>query len=1041
MARVEARRKELADARAAKATGKTRPMTMEEARIIRLEKSKAIQKERRRIEAEQRVQEEAEAAKAAQTQETEVVDLSGTLEYLKRLEREKHTAEQRAGQLAREKIKEALSRKAEEPVLEPTQGSPKRPRQEEEDDIEDIQADPIPPSPISIPPAPPSSPITPFPPASTPQTPPFPSPLDIPLLPPAPTSPQQQHPSAETTQTLAPITQDTSQPMEASPEKETAQPMHKADEEKQLEGEQHQQEKVDVPILLVQDEEPSSQEAILEVKSFDYTVLLQTLTRQFQCQQVVAKETEIQRTRANQAEEEMANLRTALELSQLTRKEAQNHELIKNDKKMKEQLKHEDARYQKLNASYNTVKNTLTALLQNQEPAAEAPSTSDSAALNTLPALQAELQTEKLQRQLLVSGFMSQTAQHEAKVKQLEEELAKAKANLAAVGSLASASQFQQAETHEPIQPSQLPEMPEIQGMEEEEQQRPAPGALDIREEIEQELEDLPEGPAKEYLLYEKKVMQSAALAFLQPEEQVKDFGTDFLPLPLMRHEAILWKEKVRPAVQRNEDGGYEGIALTTEEAKTLIEDHPRWRRKWLSERPRDLTNFHNTPQSLQIDPTYCPVPRRRTWAEFQKWRGKNKALLNYPVLSAQEPPTVNYVVNTLNTTIQLLREVPDIACQMLVKIARMIVTCIQVFKDTEDDDHHWNLFLEGSTKKQMARLRVRACALVNTRKSPGLQELKSMLSGGAQARWGNNMGYVILPVPLLADENPLNYVHKAKSIIDKKKLSLGAAFSYASGKFLISLIGSKVPKRLTYNCTSHTTLAFSNIFGPLEEIQFFGHPVTHIIPTVAGQPQALCVHVQSYMGKVTLVVSSAKDIIPDPERLCQYMVCALEDMKKMLPARKEDDQRRQQVVLALHVGKVQEETRVGVHKDAAGIALPHPSLPCSNFSSKCVSGHRTVKLWVKKVCSNRDFSLISLLSRQMPSYRLGVHGPNADINALCIDPQHASQEHDFFVVLHGMLQEMPEVTKLHLVLDAHVPLLKFKFQGISVDLLYAGFG
>ncbi|MCO5548574.1 hypothetical protein L7F22_002034 [Adiantum nelumboides] len=382
--------------------------------------------------------------------------------------------------------------------------------------------------------------------------------------------------------------------------------------------------------------------------------------------------------------------------SQLTRKEAQNHELIKNDKKIKEQLKNKDARFQKLNASYNTIKNTLIALLQNQEPAVEAPSTFDSAALNTLAALQAELQTKKLQRQLLVSGFMSQTAQHEAKVKQLEEELAKAKAELAAVGSLASTSHIQQAETHVPIQPPQLPEMPEFQGIEEEEQQRPAPGALDIREEIEQEIEDFLEGPAKEYLMYEKKVMQLAALAFLQPEEQIKDFGTDFLPLPLMRHEAILWKEKMRPALQRNKDGGYEGISLTTEEAKTLIKDHPRWRRKWLIERPRDLTNFHNTPQSLQIDPTYFPVLRQRTWAEFQKWRGKNKALLNYPVLSAQEPPTVNYVVNTLNTTIQMLREVPDISCQMLVKIARMIVTCIQVFKDTEDDDHPWNLFLEG---------------------------------------------------------------------------------------------------------------------------------------------------------------------------------------------------------------------------------------------------------------------------------------------------------------------------------------------------------
>ncbi|MCO5563266.1 hypothetical protein L7F22_016903 [Adiantum nelumboides] len=544
MARVEARRKELVDARAAKAAGKTGPVTMEEARRIRLEKDKAIQKERRRIEAEQKTREEAEAAKAAQTQETEVVDLSGTLEYLKKLKREKHTAEQRAAQLVREKIKEALSRKAEEPVLEPTQSSPKRPRQEEEEEIEDIQADPIPPSPINIPPAPPSSPITPFPPASTPQTPPSPLPLETPLSPPTPISPQQQHLFAETSETPAPLTEETHQPMETqtSPEKETAQHMDKVDEEEQTEKQQHQPTKVDVPILMVQDEEPTNQEAILEVRSFDYTKLIQTLSRQFQCQQVVAKETEIQKTRANQAQEEIANLRTALELvtkerdssarenknlirdlmdlqSQLTRKEAQNHELIKNEKKMKEQIKQEDAKFQKLNASYNTVKNTLTALLQNQEPAAAAPSTSDSATLNTLAALQAELQTEKLQRQLLVSGFMSQTAQHEAKVKQLEEELAKAKADLQAVGSLASTSHIQQAETHVPIQPPQLPEMPEFQGTEEEEQQRPAPGALDIREEIEQEIEDLPKGPAKEYLLYEKKVMQSAALAFLQPEE------------------------------------------------------------------------------------------------------------------------------------------------------------------------------------------------------------------------------------------------------------------------------------------------------------------------------------------------------------------------------------------------------------------------------------------------------------------------------------------------------------------------------------------
>ncbi|MCO5593513.1 hypothetical protein L7F22_047527 [Adiantum nelumboides] len=234
--------------------------------------------------------------------EKEVIDLSGTVEYLKKLEREKHTAEQRAAQLAREKIKETLSRKAEEPVLEPTQGSPKRPRQEEEEDIEHIQADTIPPSPINIPPAPPSSPITPFPPTSTPRTPPSPSPLDLPKSPPAPTSPQQQQFFAE--------------PIEVqSLQEETEQPMDKTEEEeKQIDSEQDKPTDVDLLVPMIQLDEPTNEEAIQEVKSFDYKKIIQTLSRQFQCQQVVTKETDFQKDRANKAHEEITNLRTALQL-------------------------------------------------------------------------------------------------------------------------------------------------------------------------------------------------------------------------------------------------------------------------------------------------------------------------------------------------------------------------------------------------------------------------------------------------------------------------------------------------------------------------------------------------------------------------------------------------------------------------------------------------------------------------------------------------------------------------------------------------------
>ncbi len=44
---------------------------------------------------------------------------------------------------------------------------------------------------------------------------------------------------------------------------------------------------------------------------------------------------------------------------------------------------------------------------------------------------------------------------------------------------------------------------------------------------------------------------------------------------------------------------------------------------------------------------------------------------------------------------------------------------------------------------------------------------------------------------------------------------------------------------------------------------------------------QSLCFHLVSYAGKAGLVVMSTKHLIPDPQKLSQYCVDALEDMKK----------------------------------------------------------------------------------------------------------------------------------------------------------------
>ncbi|KAL3022054.1 hypothetical protein AAZX31_05G227700 [Glycine max] len=66
------------------------------------------------------------------------------------------------------------------------------------------------------------------------------------------------------------------------------------------------------------------------------------------------------------------------------------------------------------------------------------------------------------------------------------------------------------------------------------------------------------------------------------------------------------------------------------------------------------------------------------------------------------------------------------------------------------------------------------------------------------------------------------------------------------------------------------------------------------------------------------------------------------------------------------------------------------------------------------------------------------VHSPGANIDTLCVGPRHASRDEDFFGDLHRMLSKMPEVTELHPVPDAHVPVMRFKFNGVYIDLLYA---
>ncbi|KAI3687643.1 hypothetical protein L1987_81343 [Smallanthus sonchifolius] len=97
---------------------------------------------------------------------------------------------------------------------------------------------------------------------------------------------------------------------------------------------------------------------------------------------------------------------------------------------------------------------------------------------------------------------------------------------------------------------------------------------------------------------------------------------------------------------------------------------------------------------------------------------------------------------------------------------------------------------------------------------------------------------------------------------------------------------------------------------------------------------------------------------------------------------------------------------------------------------------------WIKRVAylhrlPQNHIRVASATILTYGSYGLGVHNAESDIDALCVGPWFASLN-DFFVVLHEVLAKRVEVSDIHCVKDAKVPLMRFKFEGISVDLPYA---
>ena len=72
-------------------------------------------------------------------------------------------------------------------------------------------------------------------------------------------------------------------------------------------------------------------------------------------------------------------------------------------------------------------------------------------------------------------------------------------------------------------------------------------------------------------------------------------------------------------------------------------------------------------------------------------------------------------------------------------------------------------------------------------------QALANMMEKGSKTRWGNLIGYILLPFTIALQDNPLDHVRKAKATIDRKKRSLESICTFLGAVLVLRTFGVKV--------------------------------------------------------------------------------------------------------------------------------------------------------------------------------------------------------------------------------------------------------
>ncbi|KAL3332975.1 hypothetical protein AABB24_033172 [Solanum stoloniferum] len=179
-------------------------------------------------------------------------------------------------------------------------------------------------------------------------------------------------------------------------------------------------------------------------------------------------------------------------------------------------------------------------------------------------------------------------------------------------------------------------------------------------------------------------------------------------------------------------------------------------------------------------------------------------------------------------------------------------------------------LYMEG-VNKETCNGKCSALVLFNTRALGGsYKSVSDMIRPNSDMPWGNHFTFLPISLPKLTNNksnNPLYFVQKAHRIIDRKRNSASVWLTSKLLDLLRKLRGPETTARFIHGTLKNTSMALTNMIGPVEEMALANHPIKGLYFLVTGAPQSCSVTIVSYVDKLRIAIVVEKDFI-DPNKL-----------------------------------------------------------------------------------------------------------------------------------------------------------------------------